>query len=124
MNCSSPASARTSAFISRSRVANASDSRCSHCHTVRGFGQQFGERGQGAAEADTDATLGLPLSGRVVLLAKVRLDILVLGEDAQAMADAIAKHARTGAIGDGKIWVPSVDSVLRVRTGEHDRDAV
>jgi nitrogen regulatory protein P-II 1 len=92
--------------------------------TVRGFGQQFGERGQRAVEADTDATLGLPLSRRAVLLSKVRLDILVLDEDAQAMADAIAKHARTGAIGDGKVWVSSVDSVLRVRTGELDRDAV
>jgi nitrogen regulatory protein P-II 1 len=92
--------------------------------TVRGFGQQFGERGQRAAEAHTDATLGLPLSRRAVLLTKVRLDVLVRDEDAQAMADAIAKHARTGAIGDGKIWVSSVDSVLRVRTGEQDRDAV
>jgi nitrogen regulatory protein PII len=92
--------------------------------TVRGFGQQFGERAQRAVGADTDATLGLPLSRRAVLLAKVRLDILVLDEDAQAMADAVAKHARTGAIGDGKIWVSSVDSVLRVRTGEQDRDAV
>ena len=92
--------------------------------TVRGFGQQFGERAHGAVEADTDATLGLPLSRRAVLLSKVRLDILVLDEDAQAMADAIAKRARTGVIGDGKIWVSSVDSVLRVRTGEQDRDAV
>ena len=40
------------------------------------------------------------------------------------MLDAVAKHAHTGAIGDGKIWVSDVDSVLRVRTGEKDRDAV
>lgn len=92
--------------------------------TVRGFGQQFGARAHRVVEADTDAALGLPLSRRAVLLSKVRLDIMVLDEDAQAMADAIAKHARTGAIGDGKIWVSSVDSVLRIRTGEQDRDAV
>lgn len=40
------------------------------------------------------------------------------------MVDAIAKHARTGMIGDGKVWVSDVDSVLRVRTGEQDSDAV
>jgi len=42
----------------------------------------------------------------------------------QAMVDAITKHARTGMIGDGKIWVSDVDSVLRVRTGEQDSDAL
>lgn len=90
---------------------------------VRGFGRQFGERAAGAVAADT-ATWSLSPDRRAVLLAKVRLDILVPDEDAQAMADGIAKHARTGVIGDGKIWVSPVDSVLRVRTGERDRDAV
>jgi nitrogen regulatory protein P-II 1 len=85
--------------------------------TVRGFGQQFGERAARAAEAD-------PTAPRAVLLTKVRLDVLVLDEDAPAMVDAIAKHARMGIIGDGKIWVSPVDSALRVRTGERDRDAL
>jgi nitrogen regulatory protein P-II 1 len=40
------------------------------------------------------------------------------------VAGAIAKSVSTGAIGDGKIWVCPVDSALRVRTGERDRDAV
>ena len=48
----------------------------------------------------------------------------MLDQDAQAMVDAIAKHARTGGIGDGKIWACDVDSALRVRTGEQDSDAV
>jgi nitrogen regulatory protein P-II 1 len=61
---------------------------------------------------------------RPVLLTKTRLDILVLDQDAQAIVDAIAKHARTGGIGDGKIWVCDLDRVLRIRTGEHDRAAV
>jgi nitrogen regulatory protein PII len=91
--------------------------------TVRGFGQQFGELAGRTAAPDATAD-GLPLYRRPVLLTKTRLDILVLDQHAQAMVDAIAKHARTGGIGDGKVWVCDVDSVLRVRTGEHDRDAV
>jgi nitrogen regulatory protein P-II 1 len=47
-----------------------------------------------------------------------------LDDDAETMVDAIAKYARTETIGDGKIWVTTVDSALRVRTGERDRDAV
>ena len=91
--------------------------------TVRGFGQQFGELAGRAASTDAAAD-GLPLYRRAVLLTKTRLDILVHDQDAQAMTDAVAKHARTGMIGDGKIWVSDVDSVLRVRTGEQDSDAV
>jgi nitrogen regulatory protein P-II 1 len=91
--------------------------------TVRGFGRQFGELA--SRTASTDAAADPPLLySRPVLLSKVRLDIVVRDQDAQAMVDAIAKHARTGGIGDGKIWVCDVDSVLRVRTGEQDRDAV
>jgi nitrogen regulatory protein PII len=90
---------------------------------VRGFGRQFGERAAGAVDTDI-TTDGLPRYRRAILLTKVRLDIVVLDEDVQAMVDAIAKHAHTAVIGDGKIWVSAVDSVLRVRTGEKDRDAV
>jgi nitrogen regulatory protein P-II 1 len=42
----------------------------------------------------------------------------------ETLVEAIAKHARTEMIGDGKIWMTTVDSVLRVRTGEQDRAAV
>lgn len=87
--------------------------------TVRGFGQQFGQLAGRDAAAD-----GLPSYQQAALLTKLRLDILVLDQDVQAMVDAIAKCARTGTIGDGKIWVSDVDSVLRVRTGEQDSDAV
>jgi nitrogen regulatory protein PII len=91
--------------------------------TVRGFGQQFGELA--GRTASTDVSPGsLPLYRRPVLLTKTRLDILVPDRDAQAMVDAIAKHARGGGIGDGKIWVSDVDSVLRVRTAETGDDAV
>jgi nitrogen regulatory protein P-II 1 len=40
------------------------------------------------------------------------------------LVEAIAKHAQTETMGDGKIWVSTVDSALRVRTGQRDRDAV
>ena len=94
--------------------------------TVRGFGRQFGELAgaQGRTAGQDPAPGGLPRYRRPVLLTKSRLDILVLDQDAQAVVDAIAKHARTGGIGDGKIWVSAVDSALRVRTAEADDDAV
>jgi nitrogen regulatory protein P-II 1 len=48
---------------------------------------------------------------------------VVPDEIADSVAGAIAKSVSTGTIGDGKIWVSTVDSVLRVRTGERGRDA-
>jgi nitrogen regulatory protein P-II 1 len=88
---------------------------------VRGFGRQFGEPAPGA---DIDIDLGLPGARRAALLPKVRLDLVVLDGDADAVVATLAKHARTDTIGDGKIWVSTVDSVLRVRTGERDHAAV
>jgi nitrogen regulatory protein P-II 1 len=58
------------------------------------------------------------------VLPKLRIDVLVQGGSAGPVADVIAKSVNTGAIGDGKIWICPVDSVLRVRTGERDRGAV
>lgn len=84
---------------------------------VRGFGRQFGQRAHGA-----DIDLGL--AGKAALLPKVRLDLVVQDEEADTVVEMLAKHARTGAIGDGKIWVSTVDSVLRVRTGDRDHAAV
>jgi nitrogen regulatory protein P-II 1 len=83
---------------------------------VRGFGQQYGWL------AASQPTL-LP-KVRATLLPKVRLDVVVLDDDAETIVAAIAKQARTEAIGDGKIWVTTVDSAVRVRTGERDRVAV
>lgn len=79
---------------------------------VRGFGRQFGRFGADRADLYP------------ALLPKVRLDVVALDDDAEVLVEAIAKHARTDTIGDGKIWVTTVDSVLRVRTGERDRAAV
>ena len=87
---------------------------------VRGFGRQYGQLGASNADAD----LGLSENRKAALLPKIRLDLVVLDGDAETMVEAIAKHARTETLGDGKIWVTTVDSAVRVRTGERDRDAV
>jgi nitrogen regulatory protein P-II 1 len=81
---------------------------------ARGFGRQFGQLAAGA---------GAGLS-RVTLLHKIRLDVVALDDDAETLVEAIAKHARTETIGDGKIWVTPVDGALRVRTGDRDRAAI
>jgi len=76
-----------------------------------------------AGDADGNAARWA-VDRRVALLPKIRLELLVLDDDAETMVEAIAKHAQTETMGDGKIWVSPVDSALRVRTGQRDRDAV
>ena len=90
---------------------------------VRGFGRQFGEPPAGSVNGDLSG-LGLPANRKAALLPKIRLDILVLDDNAETMVEAIAKQARTDTIGDGKIWVSTVDGAMRVRTGARDRNAV
>ncbi len=90
---------------------------------VRGFGQQYGRLAAGHDGAVTRIT-GPAGDRTAALLPKVRLDIVVLDDDAETIVEAIVKHARTESIGDGKIWMTSVDSALRIRTGERDRAAV
>lgn len=58
------------------------------------------------------------------LLKKIRLDIAVNDEFVQPTIDAIIKGARTGKIGDGKIWVTSLDQCIRIRTGETGSEAI
>jgi len=55
---------------------------------------------------------------RVELLPKMRLEIVVSDRDAQKIVRAISEAAKTGAVGDGKIFVSPVEEVLRIRTGE------
>jgi len=80
---------------------------------VRGFGRQAGH---------TEVYRGAEYT--VDFVPKVKLEILVDVFDADRVIDAIAATARTGKIGDGKIWVTEVDRVMRIRTGEVDTDAV
>ena len=57
-------------------------------------------------------------------LPKIKVEILTPSEDAEKIADVIASAARSGKIGDGKIWITAVDRVIRIRTGEMGDDAI
>ena len=58
------------------------------------------------------------------MLAKAKLELVVRYEDADKVCDVIIDTARTGEIGDGKIFVITVDEVIRVRTGERGEQAI
>ncbi|MFB7665667.1 P-II family nitrogen regulator [Kitasatospora sp. NPDC056138] len=60
----------------------------------------------------------------VDLVPKVRIEVLVSDEDADELIDVLVKAARTGRIGDGKVWSVPVDTAVRVRTGERGPDAL
>jgi len=80
---------------------------------VRGFGRQRGQ-----VEVYRGAEY------KVEFLPKVRIDIVVEDADAQGVTDVIVKAARTGKIGDGKVWVTPVETVTRIRTGESGSEAL
>ncbi len=72
---------------------------------------------------------GIPLQWRVgeyrvELLPKVKIELVVLDDDVPVAIDAIVRNARTGETGDGKIFVLPVESVVRVRTGDRDENAI
>lgn len=60
----------------------------------------------------------------VDLVPKVRIDVVVDDTNADAVVDAIVSAARTDRIGDGKVWVTPVETVVRVRTGERGGEAI
>ena len=60
----------------------------------------------------------------VSLVPKVRLEIVLADEEVEAVTEAIVTAAATGRIGDGKVWVQPVESVVRVRTGDRDHAAL
>jgi nitrogen regulatory protein P-II 1 len=61
---------------------------------------------------------------RIDLLPKTRLEIIVQDAEVKEVVDTIVKTAQTGDIGDGKIFISSVDDVVRIRTGERGEKAV
>ena len=72
---------------------------------------------------------GIPLQSRVGeyrvdLLPKLKIELVVLDEDAPVAVNAIVRNARTGETGDGKIFVLPVEGVFRVRTGDRDENAI
>ena len=60
----------------------------------------------------------------VDLVPKVRIEVVVDDADADGVVDVVVKAASTGQIGDGKVWVTPVETVVRVRTGERGDDAL
>jgi nitrogen regulatory protein P-II 1 len=61
---------------------------------------------------------------QVDLVPKVRIEVLVEDADVEAVIEALMAAARTGKIGDGKVWALPVETVVRVRTGERGPDAL
>ena len=80
---------------------------------VKGFGRQKGH---------TELYRGAEYV--VDFLPKLKIDVVVSDDKVEACIEAITSAARTGKIGDGKIFVSSVEKVVRIRTGEQDHDAI
>ena len=80
---------------------------------VRGFGRQ---KGQVERYRGSEFT--------VEFLQKLKVEVVVENEKVSSVLDAIAEAAKTGEIGDGKIFISSIDSVVRIRTGDTDEEAL
>ena len=80
---------------------------------VKGFGRQKGH---------TEIYRGSEYT--VDFLPKVKLETVVEEEDAESVVDTIVKAAATGKIGDGKVFVSTIEEAVRIRTGEKGADAI
>jgi nitrogen regulatory protein P-II 1 len=80
---------------------------------VQGYGRQKGH---------TEVYRGAEYE--VDFVPKARVDVVVNDESVDTIVAGIVEAARSGKIGDGKVWVTPVDSVIRVRTGDRDADAL
>jgi nitrogen regulatory protein PII len=80
---------------------------------VQGFGRQAGH---------TEVYRGAEYT--VDFVPKVRIDVVVDEADVDRTVEAITSSAKTGKIGDGKIWITDVERIIRIRTGELDGDAI
>ena len=80
---------------------------------ARGFGRQRGH---------TEVYRGAEY--HLEFVPKIRIDVLVEDEASDATVRKIIETARTGSIGDGKVWVFDVERVCRIRTGEEGREAI
>ena len=80
---------------------------------VRGFGRQ---KGQVERYRGSEFT--------VEFLQKLKVEVVVEDEKVNSVIYAIAEAAKTGEIGDGKIFISSIDSVVRIRTGDKDEEAL
>ena len=92
-------------------------------HAMGVSGMTVGEvQGYGRQKGHTEVYRGAEYS--VDFVPKVRVEVVADDTLADKVVDAVVETARTGKIGDGKVWVTPVDSVIRVRTGERGSDAV
>ena len=80
---------------------------------VKGYGRQ-----QGHSELYRGAEYV------VDFLPKIKIELVVTDENAEQTVNTIVEAARTGKIGDGKIFVSDIDKIVRIRTGETDNEAV
>jgi nitrogen regulatory protein P-II 1 len=80
---------------------------------VRGFGRQSGH---------TETYRGTEYT--IEFVPKAKIEVLAEEMDADKIVDTIAAAARTGKIGDGKIWITDVGRAVRIRTGEEGADAI
>jgi nitrogen regulatory protein PII len=80
---------------------------------VRGFGRQGGH---------SETYRGTEYS--IAFVPKIRVEVVCDDGDVEALVDALADAAKTGSIGDGKVWTTPVGRLLRIRTGEEGSDAV
>ncbi|MDQ6697963.1 MAG: P-II family nitrogen regulator [Actinomycetota bacterium] len=80
---------------------------------VQGFGRQSGH---------TEVYRGAEYT--IDFVPKIRIEIVSDDADVDRLLDVIASAARTGKIGDGKVWVTDINRLLRIRTGELDADAI
>jgi nitrogen regulatory protein P-II 1 len=80
---------------------------------VQGYGRQKGH---------TEVYRGAEY--KVDFVPKIRVEVVVDDGDAEGVVGVVVKAANTGQIGDGKVWVTSVDEIVRVRTGERGADAI
>ena len=78
-----------------------------------GFGRQYGHVRKAARTGS-----------QPVLLPKARVEIVVSDEEADTVVNAVLKCMSTGSVGDGKVWVVPVDTVVRASTGARDLDAI
>ncbi len=80
---------------------------------VKGYGRQ-----QGHSELYRGAEY------IVDLIPKIKIEVVITNDRVEEVVDAIAKNAQTGKIGDGKIFVSSIEKTIRIRTGEEDEEAL
>jgi nitrogen regulatory protein P-II 1 len=80
---------------------------------VQGYGRQRGH---------TEVYRGAEYA--VDFVPKARVEVVVDDESVETVVEAIVNAARTGKIGDGKVWVSPVETMVRIRTGERDHDAL